>query len=98
MKRLFLALGILMGSVLAGWTPPALADGCYICTSGSGCGQYCRYTGADNADNRKKCAAANCKIGGTASCPTGVNIKTCSAGRPLDRLHQLATFAEERPQ
>lgn len=58
----------------------------------------CRYSGADNADNRKKCTAANCKIGGTASCPTGVNIKTCSAARPLDRLYQLATFAEERPQ
>ena len=89
---------ILVFVMLIGWTLPALADRCYICSSGSGCGQYCRYTGADNADNRKKCTTANCKIGGTASCPTGVNIKTCSAARPLDRLHHLATFAEERPQ
>ena len=49
MTRLSLGLVILIG-----WTLPALADGCYICTSGSGCGQYCRYAGADNADNRSE--------------------------------------------
>ena len=59
---------------------PALADGYYICTSGSSCGQYCRYSGPDNAENRKKCKKAGCKIGGTRSSEPGANIKVCSAG------------------
>jgi hypothetical protein len=94
MKRAILALAI-----LAGWTLPAAADGCFICTKDSACGQYCRYSGQDNADTRKKCAAAGCKIGGTASCPTGVNIKTCRAEQaPFERLRDLAALAEERTQ
>jgi hypothetical protein len=90
MKRILLALVIVVGWVVGG-AAPVLADGCFICTSGSSCGQYCKYRGSDNADNRKKCTNAGCKIGGTASCPTGVNIKTCSAElSPTDRLRQLA--------
>jgi hypothetical protein len=86
-------------AILAGWTLPAAADGCFICNKDSACGQYCRYTGQDNADSRKKCAAAGCKIGGTASGPTGVNIKTCRAGQvPLEWLRDLAALAEERTQ
>jgi len=86
MKRILLA-----SIVLIGWALPALADGCYICSSGSNCGQYCRYSGSDNADNRKKCTNAGCKIGGTASCPTGRNIKTCHAElTPLEKLRELA--------
>ena len=86
MKRAILALAI-----LAGWTLPAAADGCFICNKDSACGQYCRYTGQDNADSRKKCSAAGCKIGG--------NIKTCHAGQaPLERLRDLAALAEERTQ
>ena len=86
MKGLALALALLLSLPTA-----ASADGCFICQRDSTCGQYCRYDGQDNADNRKKCTQAGCKIGGTASCPTGVNIKTCHAGgpRPLERLHQL---------
>lgn len=93
MRRTMLALALLLGGAL-----PALADGCYICTQGSGCGQYCRYTGNDDANNRKKCSQANCKIGGTASCPKGANIKICSAERPLQKLRELAALAEERAQ
>ncbi len=98
MKRIVLVL-----TILAGWTfmggQPALADGCFICSQGSACGQYCRYSGADNADSRKKCTNAGCKIGGTASCPTGANIKTCHAeASPLERLRDLASLAEERLQ
>jgi len=90
MKRILLALVIVVGWAVGG-AAPVLADGCFICTSGSSCGQYCKYRGSDNADNRKKCTNAGCKIGGTASCPTGVNIKTCSAELPpTDRLRQLA--------
>ena len=58
---------------------PALADGYYICTSGSSCGQYCRYSGADNAENRRKCKQAGCRIGGTRSSTPGSNVKVCSA-------------------
>ncbi len=70
--------------ILPGTARQAAADGCLICTSGSSCGQYCRYSGSDNSENRKKCRKAGCKIGGTASCPKGANIKICSAG--LDRV------------
>ena len=87
MKRLAVVLALLVSNPIA-----ASADGCFICQRDSPCGQYCRYDGQDNADNRKKCTQAGCKIGGTASCPTGSNIKTCHAGAPgpLERLHQLA--------
>ena len=86
MKGLALALALLLSLPTA-----ASADVCFICQRDSTCGQYCRDDGQDNADNRKKCTQAGCKIGGTASCPTGVNIKTCHAGGPgpLERLHQL---------
>ena len=91
MKRIVLALVVLMG-----WTLPALADGCLICSQGSSCGQYCRYSGPDNAANRKKCTEAGCKIGGTASCPSGANIKVCSAmaptDSPLERLREMAAL------
>lgn len=57
------------------------ADGCYICTSGSTdvCRDYCRFTGSDTFDNRKKCQDKGCKVGGTASCPSASNYKVCSA-------------------
>ncbi len=57
---------------------PALADGCYICTSGSPCAQ-CAYRGNDTAEHRKRCQDAGCKIGGTKSCSTAANVKTCRA-------------------
>ncbi len=94
MKQVILALAMSIG-----WTLPAAADGCFICNKDSTCGQYCRYVGQDNGDSRKKCRAAGCKIGGTASCPTGANIKTCHGQRaPLERLRELAALAEERTQ
>jgi hypothetical protein len=65
-----------------GAAPRALADGCYICTSGSPC-QQCRYTGSDTQAERKKCQDAGCKIGGTRSCSTAANIKTCRASLDL---------------
>jgi hypothetical protein len=57
------------------------ADGCYTCGSGSSenCKHYCRYSGSDTFENRKKCEKAGCKITGTASCPTASNYKVCSA-------------------
>jgi len=77
MKRFALAAAIAAIAWL-GAPPAALADGCYICTSGSPCAQ-CRYTGNDTQAERKKCQDAGCKIGGTKSCSTAANIKTCRA-------------------
>jgi hypothetical protein len=82
-KRVFLAAALWLGA--AGFGPAALADGCYICTSGSPC-QQCRYGGRDTQAERKKCRDSGCKIGGTKSCSTAANVKTCRAslgtGRP----------------
>ncbi|OHD63474.1 MAG: hypothetical protein A2176_06545 [Spirochaetes bacterium RBG_13_51_14] len=50
------------------------ADGCYICKSGSSADQ-CKYHGDDTFDQRKKCEAAGCKVGGTTSCSTAANVK-----------------------
>lgn len=76
MKRLLFAAALVLGT--AGFGSPAFADGCYICTSGSPC-QQCRYTGSDSQAERKKCQDSGCKIGGTKSCSTAANIKTCRA-------------------
>jgi len=76
MKRL---AGALAATALLFAAPAALADGYYICKSGSSCGQYCKYSGSDNAENRKKCRKAGCEIGGTRSSTPGSNIKVCSA-------------------
>ncbi len=60
---------------------PAMADNCYLCGSGStdACKNYCKYSGPDTFENRKKCQAAGCKITGTSSCPTAANYKVCVA-------------------
>lgn len=60
--------------ILAGLPGVALraeASGCYVCNSGSAaeCRDYCAYTGADTFDNRHKCEAKGCRIGGTTACP-----------------------------
>ncbi len=80
MTRLATLFGLLaLPALIATAGPmPARADGCYICTRGSACGQYCRYAGRDSWAKRKKCIAAGCKIGGTASCPRAANIRICS--------------------
>ncbi|EKO15978.1 MULTISPECIES: hypothetical protein [Leptospira] len=69
------------------------ADGCYICTSGSTdlCRDYCRYTGSDTFDNRKKCQDKGCKVGGTASCPTASNYKVCSAQTRISTSERFAS-------
>lgn len=77
MKRLLLAAAFSVAAALSA-APAALADGCYICTSGSSC-QQCRWSGRDTQAERKKCQDAGCKIGGTKSCSTAANIKTCRA-------------------
>ena len=81
MKRLLLVVAFSLVAIFA-TAPTALADGCYICTSGSPCAQ-CRYSGTDSQGERKKCQDAGCKIGGTKSCSTAANIKTCRASLDL---------------
>jgi hypothetical protein len=69
-----------LAALMLGALPPsaARADGCYICRSGSTCGQYCRYSGKDTYKKRRACIKAGCKIGGTASCSSAANIRICS--------------------
>ena len=93
MKKM-LCLSLLSTLLLA--ATPALADNCYICSSGSSdaCKNYCKYSGSDTAENRKKCQAAGCKVGGTASCPTAANYKICvaSAKNLLNEMFALRTY------
>lgn len=81
-------LGLLSVLLLA--ATPAMADNCYMCGSGSSdaCKNYCKYSGSDTSEARKKCQAAGCKISGTASCPTAANYKICvaSANTRLDEM------------
>ncbi|TGK07422.1 hypothetical protein EHO59_04790 [Leptospira semungkisensis] len=59
---------------------PVSADGCYLCAEGSSdmCRDYCRFSGSDSFDTRKRCEGKGCKITGTAACPTASNYKVCS--------------------
>ncbi len=62
--------------LMAAATTAAVADGCYICKSGSKDGiQQCKYHGSDTQSQRKTCKQAGCAIGGTASCSTAANVK-----------------------
>ena len=78
MRSLLLALSLSAVS-LAWLTPaPARADGCYICKRGSSCGEQCRYGAKDTSEARKACEKRGCKVGGTKSCSTAANAKTCA--------------------
>jgi hypothetical protein len=78
-------------------TGVAAADGCYICRSGSSCGQQCRYSGKDSWKKRQKCIKAGCKIGGTASCSTAANVKVCTGAWPLDLTPKHAALPQSYP-
>lgn len=82
MKKLALAAALAVSSV---FTLPAtaFADGCYICQTGSSCGQQCRYGAKDTQAARKDCEKRGCKIGGTTSCSKAVNVKVCEAPAEL---------------
>jgi len=70
---LFFAAGFLF---VSGPVTPLMADGCYICASGSDC-NYCRYGSSDTSEARKACEKKGCRVTGTASCPTAANYKVC---------------------
>lgn len=80
MKKYILFFMFLFVVSFAGYNS-VYADGCYLCGSGSSsnCKDYCRYSGKDTSENRKKCEQAGCKISGTSSCPQAANYKICSA-------------------
>ncbi len=88
MRRALIAAFIAVGLVPA--AAPAHADGCYICTSGSAC-QQCRYGTSDTQAERRKCREAGCTIGGTKTCSTAANIRTCRAslGAPGWRFAEI---------
>jgi len=89
MKRLYLFLAALL---VWGAAPLPAEAGCYICTRGSSCGQYCRYGSSDTGDKRKACRKAGCKIGGTASCPSAANVRICSGiGFRIDDKKRFAS-------
>jgi hypothetical protein len=76
-----LVIGFLMAFSLSTFSAGvARADGCYLCRSGSSCDQ-CRYGSTDTQDARKACEARGCKVEGTTSCSSAVNIKVCKVNR-----------------
>lgn len=81
MKTMRWMLGAALALSALGVSIEARADGCYICSSGSAphCADYCRYTGDDTGAARARCRRMGCRIGGTASCPTAVNVTICRA-------------------
>ena len=82
MRSLVVAASLAVAFVI-GYPASALADGCYICASGSsnGCKQ-CRYGSSDTSAARKECEKKGCKVGGTASCSSAANVKVCEAPQP----------------
>lgn len=79
MRSFILSLSLaLTAAVLAPGTALA-SEGCYICKSGSsGACQQCRYGARDTSEARKACERRGCKVGGTKSCSTAANAKTCA--------------------
>jgi len=80
MRRLVLAFALTL-SVAGPLLAPAAAfasEGCYICQRGSSCGEQCSYGAKDTSEARKACEKKGCKIGGTKSCSTAANVKTCT--------------------
>jgi hypothetical protein len=50
---------------------------CFLCGSGSSCEQCPSPSGKDTWDDRKACEKKGCKVSGTTSCSTAVNVKKC---------------------
>ncbi|MGJ4787164.1 hypothetical protein EHQ52_09080 [Leptospira koniambonensis] len=80
MKKVLYSLSIIFFLGFAGFTQSLSADGCYLCSVNSAdvCRDYCRFSGSDSFDTRKRCETKGCKITGTAACPTASNYKVCS--------------------
>ena len=73
---------LILAAVCVALAPAAaLAEGCYLCGSGSSpqCRDYCRYGGADTFDARKTCEKKGCRVVGPSACPSGGNYAICQA-------------------
>jgi hypothetical protein len=80
MRQLVAALSLAVSAAFTLVPSNAFAsEGCYICKSGSegGC-QQCSYGSKDTQEARKACEKRGCKIGGTKSCSTASNAKSCA--------------------
>ncbi|PKA17382.1 hypothetical protein [Leptospira haakeii] len=91
MKKVIYSFSIMFFFVFLGFTQSLSADGCYLCSvnSSDACRDYCRFSGSDSFDTRKRCETKGCKITGTAACPTASNYKVCSVRvdlKPADLL------------
>lgn len=94
MKKILYSLSIIFFLSYVGFTKGLSADGCYLCSvnSSDACRDYCRFSGSDSFDTRKRCENKGCKITGTAACPTASNYKVCSAKfdpKPEDLLARM---------
>lgn len=91
MKHLVSAAALALAAFFAAPTGAAASEGCYICTSASsgGC-QQCPYGSKDTSEARKACEKRGCKIGGTKSCSTAANAKTCEM--PVNRTTTTAAL------
>ena len=78
MKHLVVSAALALAAFFTAPTIAAASEGCYICTSASagGC-QQCPYGSKDTSEARKACEKRGCKIGGTKSCSTASNAKSC---------------------
>jgi hypothetical protein len=85
-------------AMVLGLAPIASAsDPAIICTSDSTdkCAgrQYCCYpSGMSSSDGEQYCKKLGCKRGGTSSCPTAANVKSC--GTRDKSCEQKADLAE----
>jgi hypothetical protein len=91
MTRIVVAAALAFTAFLAAPSRASASEGCYICTSASagGC-QQCPYGSKDTSEARKACEKRGCKIGGTKSCSTASNAKTCEM--PVNRTTTTAAL------
>lgn len=75
MKKWVLSLTCLFGALFV--TAAINAELCYLCGSGSSCEQCPAGGNNDTQDARKACENRGCKVSGTTSCSSAVNIKKC---------------------
>ena len=70
----------LIFALVTGLSALAHGGGAIICTGDSkgACEgkQYCCYSGSES-DGDKMCKQLGCRRGGTSSCPTAANVKSC---------------------
>jgi len=90
MKKLIYLVGFIVATFF--FVGTAQADGCYQCQEGG----YVKYSGSDNATNRKAAAACGCTINGTRSSCNAANLKilcTVQADTKKDNIKLASSSA-----